>query len=207
MTKLPREHREFLKDLKKQRSRMIIFEREWEIAMNGGRLMQPKEALIGGTINIGNYESFKFEFRGVVEKPEDYLELAAFSAGSLLSQGAKADDEVRGKIRGFVGKVFGLPDEKVPDVRVVPKVADPAPVAPKEEKRETKAWSGGDPRPLKMEEKPAPVPAPEKKPAGAYTCEACGRDITATQKQMSQLFLNKTLCKACMDAATKGVQV
>lgn len=36
MTKLPREHREFLKDLKKRRSRMIIFEREWEIAMNGG---------------------------------------------------------------------------------------------------------------------------------------------------------------------------
>jgi len=173
--------------------------------------MQAKEALIGGTINLGNYESFRFEFRGLVEKPEDYLDLAAFAAGSLLSQGAKADDEARGKIRGFVGKVFGLPDEKVPDVRVAP-AAEPAPTpaAPKEgEKRETKAWGGGDPRPLKEGEKPAPE---KKQPntthvpraQAAYTCEACGKDITATQKQMSQLFLNKTLCKACMDAATKG---
>lgn len=197
--------------------------------------MQPKEALIGGSINLGNYESFKFEFRGIVEKPEDYLDLAAFAAGSLLSQGATADPEVRGKIRGFVGKVFGLSDEKVPDVRVAPQnpfdagetpheppadEALPAKVEKRDRydtgfpdkplpKRETKAWSGGDARPLKMEEKPAPEKkqpdaTPASKALAAYTCEACGKDITATQKQMSQLFLNKTLCKACMDAATKG---
>ena len=172
--------------------------------------MQPKEAVIGGAINLGNYENFRFEFRGIVEKPEDYLDLAAFAAGSLLSQGAKADDEVRGKFRSFVGKVFGLPNEQIPDVRVAPTPAPTAPAAPKEgEKRETKAWGGGDPRPLKEGEKPAPE---KKQPntthvpraQAAYTCEACGKDITATQKQMSQLFLNKTLCKACMDAATKG---
>jgi hypothetical protein len=175
--------------------------------------MQPKEALIGGTINLGNYESFKFEFRGLVEKPEDYLDLAAFAAGSLLSQGAKADDEVRGKIRSFVGKVFGLPNEKIPDVRAVPKAADrapapepTAPAAPKEEAPD-RFDTGFPAKPLpKQEEKPAPAPAPEKKAVGAYTCEKCGKDITATQKQMSNLFLNKTLCKACMDQMTgKGV--
>ncbi len=167
--------------------------------------MQPKEASIGGTINLGNYESFKFEFRGIIETPEDYLDLAAFAAGSLLSQGAKADGEVRGKIRGFVGKVFGLPDEKVPDVRVAP-AAEPAPTpaAPKEgEKRETKAWGGGDPRPLKEGEKPAPAkPALEKKPTtptSKYTCEVCGAPISATQQQMSQLFASRTLCKLCFD--------
>jgi hypothetical protein len=166
--------------------------------------MQPKEALIGGSINLGNYESFKFEFRGLVEKPEDYLDLAAFSAGSLLSQGATADDEVRGKFRSFVGKVFGLPNEQIPDVRVAPAPAPVAPAAPKEEEKQDRYDTGFPAKPLKAEEKPAPAPAPEKKAVGAYTCEKCGKDITATQKQMSQLFLNKTLCKACMDAATKG---
>lgn len=48
---------------------------------------------------------------------------------------------------------------------------------------------------------PAPKPAPAK-PLTEYSCEVCGKDITATQKQMSQLFLNKTLCKGCMDKAT-----
>jgi len=153
--------------------------------------MQAKEALIGGTINLGNYESFRFEFRGLVEKPEDYLDLAAFAAGSLLSQGAKADGEVRGKIRGFVGKVFGLPDEQVPDVRVAPAAESaPEPVAPKEETSDR--FDTGFPA----------KPLPKKEEGG--TCEGCGGPVTKTQKQMSQLFLNKTLCKACMDAATKG---
>jgi hypothetical protein len=169
--------------------------------------MQPKEALIGGSINLGNYESFKFEFRGLVEKPEDYLDLAAFSAGSLLSQGATADDEVRGKFRSFVGKVFGLPDEKIPDVRVAPAPAPVAPAAPKEEEKPSRYDTGFPAKPLmKAEEKPAPAkpaPTPEAKPAAAV-CEMCGGPVTKTQKQMSQLFLNKTLCKACMDAATKG---
>lgn len=91
------------------------------------------------------------------------------------------------------------------------------PPAPKEEKRDrydtgfpdkplpkSKTWGGGDPRPLKMEETPAPAPAPAAKMEEGGTCEGCGGPVTKTQKQMSQLFLNKTLCKGCMDAATKG---
>lgn len=152
--------------------------------------MQPKEALIGGTINLGNYESFKFEFRGLVEKPEDYLDLAAFAAGSLLGQAAGADDATREQVRQYVGRVFGLPDERVPNVQKAPKV-DPAPgpaPAPAALKEERKA-----PEPAK--------PAPEKKPTptSKYTCEACGAPISATQQQMSQLFAGKTLCKLCFD--------
>ncbi len=175
--------------------------------------MQPKEALIGGTINLGNYESFKFEFRGIVEKPEDYLDLAAFAAGSLLSQGATADPEVRGKIRGFVGKVFGLPDEKVPDVRVAP-AAEPAPTpaAPKEGNPD-RFDTGFPAKPLKEVEKPAPAPEKRQpdtahvtKAQAAYSCEACGAGVTATQKQMSQLFTGKVLCKTCLDKFGRGVK-
>jgi len=167
--------------------------------------MQPKEAVIGGAINLGNYENFRFEFRGIVEKPEDYLDLAAFAAGSLLSQGAKADDEVRGKFRSFVGKVFGLPNEQIPDVRVAPTPAPTAPAAPKEEETPDRYDTGFPAKPLKAPEKPAPAPAapaPEKKPVtptSKYTCEACGAPISATQQQMSQLFAGKTLCKLCFD--------
>lgn len=50
----------------------------------------------------------------------------------------------------------------------------------------------------------APAPAADAKPTNAYACEDCGKDVTATQKQMSQLFMNRTLCKTCMDRKSKG---
>jgi len=81
------------------------------------------------------------------------------------------------------------PKPKAAPVKV-PIAVDPAPAptpAPKQE----------EPAPKRAEEKPA-APATEE------VCEQCGGPVTKTQKQMSQLFLNKTLCKACMDAATKG---
>lgn len=53
---------------------------------------------------------------------------------------------------------------------------------------------------------PAPQPAAKSAPAqgqpAADLCEECKAAVTKTQKQMSQLFLNRTLCKACMDRLT-----
>jgi len=49
--------------------------------------------------------------------------------------------------------------------------------------------------------KKAPEPVQPAAPT-ADLCEECGAAMTKTQKQMSQLFLNRTLCKACMDRLT-----
>lgn len=58
--------------------------------------------------------------------------------------------------------------------------------------------------PTPAPEKPAePAPTPKPAPAaGEAVCEECGAPVQKTQKQMSQLFLNKVLCKDCMDKMT-----
>jgi len=153
--------------------------------------MAVKTAIVGGTVNMGNYENFRFEFQGECSSSEDYLNLAAFAAGSLLGQAAGADEQTRTQIRSYVGRRFGLPDEAVPDVRKeASPAAEPAPASP--------------PRPTTPAPKaaaPAPAPqkpaAPAKKPA--YVCEDCGKDITATEQQMSTLFVNKALCRTCLN--------
>lgn len=155
----------------------------------------PKTAVIGGTINLGNYENFRFEFQDVCKTPEDYLNLAVFAAGALLGQAAGSDEGTRTQIRGYVARVFGLPDETVPDVRKA---------AAQEQQKEPPKSAPAPQTPAAPVQKPAEAqkkPEPVKKPAVAddYVCEKCGKGITKTQQDMSRLFTGKALCKACMD--------
>lgn len=61
--------------------------------------------------------------------------------------------------------------------------------------------------PLFTEIETAPVPEPEppkvsvpiSKPSeGEYTCEKCGEKISKVQRDVSNLFMGKSLCKNCM---------
>jgi hypothetical protein len=38
-------------------------------------------------------------------------------------------------------------------------------------------------------------------PATPTACEVCGAPVTKSQAKLSQLFLSKTTCKGCMEAA------
>jgi hypothetical protein len=58
------------------------------------------------------------------------------------------------------------------------------------------------------EETPASIPtappkAPEPKEIGAgFVCAECGKQVTNSEEKASRLMLNKTLCRACMQAWT-----
>ncbi|MDD3621464.1 MAG: hypothetical protein PHQ81_03570 [Methanofollis sp.] len=83
------------------------------------------------------------------------------------------------------------------------KPAAPAPTPAPEPAPSTSTPVAAAPTPAP--EKPA-EPAPTSKPAPAAaeaTCEECGGPVQKTEKQMSQLFLNRTLCKECMDKLTR----
>ena len=62
------------------------------------------------------------------------------------------------------------------------------------------------PAPKMAAKPPAPRPEPAVKPAvkpapspdGEYTCEKCGASISKVQRDVSNLFMGKTLCKNCM---------
>jgi len=43
-------------------------------------------------------------------------------------------------------------------------------------------------------------PAPKTAPQPGVVCVNCGAAVSASQAKLSQLFMNKTLCKSCMDS-------
>ncbi|HJK51647.1 MAG TPA: hypothetical protein O0X60_00835, partial [Methanocorpusculum sp.] len=97
----------------------------------------------------------------------------------------------------------------------VPSVSDPV---PSEQEPVAAADAPSVPEPVSFESEPVPavetpsVPDPtpsESEPAAAaqapktsepvtYTCEKCGAVVSKVQRDVSNLFMGKTLCKACM---------
>jgi len=182
-------------------------------------MVEARRVTIGGTINLENFENFRYEFEGVVTNPDDYVSLAGFTAGCLLHQAANADPFVRERIRKHIVRTFGIREEDLPDVHrqegapeaSAPAASEPAPVqqtpkpakppAPGPEAKASKpAAKKAEPAaPAKTYLPPVPKKAAAEKPAGG-TCTKCGAPITESQAKLSQLFMNKPLCKPCMEA-------
>ena len=139
----------------------------------------PKSATIGGTINLGNYDNFRFEFGAEIASSEDYLELVRFTAGSLIGQFRTADENTQTIIRAYVARLCSIEEEDVPCLGTP--APEPAPSAP--------------PTP----EASAPAAAVTAPPEGFSICVECGEAVPANQAKLSQLFQSKTLCKSCMD--------
>jgi len=146
----------------------------------------PKNALIAGTINLGNYDNFRFEFGAEIASSEDYLELVRFAAGSLIGQFRNADENTQTIIRAYVARLCSIEEEDVPCL------GTPAPETPAPETPPVTT-----PEPVPQPPKPAPAP-PTLKP-GEEVCEECGGIVPAQQAKLSKLFQNKALCKSCLD--------
>jgi len=82
-----------------------------------------KSVILAGTINLENYENFRFEFAGEVDQPADVMKQAEFSASCLLGLANSADPVTGQKIRGYVARVFGVREEAF---QKGPKKEDPA---------------------------------------------------------------------------------
>ena len=155
----------------------------------------PKAATIGGTFSFNGRDSFSFQISGEIASAEDYIELAAFAGGALLGQFRDADPETLQTVRQFVSRFSSIPEADLPVVPPTrgsaPVVApDPAEAAPPEV---PPAPQGAGPAPAPKE---APVESPK---GGGAVCEECGAAVSASQAKLSQLFMNKALCKTCMD--------
>lgn len=174
-----------------------------------------KTLTIGITVNLDNYENLRLELSGEVESDEDADELAGF-LDATLSRLGRGDEATAERVDAYRRRVFSMkPEKKIAEddaqtvltpaeEEKVPEEHAAAPQGVKEEPEIAPAAPAPAPEPAA---KPQPAPAPEppaKKPAATAVdvCEECGAAVTKTQKQMSQLFLNKTLCKACMDRLT-----
>jgi len=171
-------------------------------------------------VNLGNYESLRVE----VEGEDSQIAKKALDQALAAIQGDADNPAVVDAIaryrKGVLGR-SGIQDPEPAEPAPVPETPKPAKAplpekpAPTTEPAPVNKYDNGmpdkspdDDLPYKGAEKPAqaasqpkPAPTPAPKPAeGEETCEKCGCAVPKAQGKLSRLFMNKTLCKKCMEA-------
>jgi hypothetical protein len=139
------------------------------------------EITLGGTVNLGNYESLRFELRGQVRDGDD---LDALIAGfdETVRRFGRGDPATAAAVDSWVSRV--MPSTSV-------ELVQEAPAAPVPAKKD-----------LHVPSSPAPV-QPAEIGAG-FACEQCGKQITSSERTTSQLFCNKSVCKGCLQSMNKA---
>lgn len=172
----------------------------------------PKEVILGATVPLENGSTVTFSIAGHVEAERDYDDAVVIFGRKLLKYTNCATDADRLTVRQVVASITSTPLDKVPDVgtptppapvkepaKDAPPVAAPAPVmgpAPTAAEQVAAAVAQCIKPPATVPKEPAPKTTP---PEGYSLCAECGEAVPANQAKLSQLFMNKTLCKSCMD--------
>jgi hypothetical protein len=173
----------------------------------------PSEVILGATVPLENGGTITFSIAGHVEAERDYDDAVVIFGRKLLKYTNCATDADRLTVRQVVASITSTPLDKVPDVgtptppapvkepaKVAPPVAAPAPVmgpAPTAAEQAAAAVAQCIKPPTTAPKEPAPKTTP---PEGFSLCAECGEAVPANQAKLSQLFMNKTLCKECMGA-------
>jgi hypothetical protein len=152
------------------------------------------EITLGGTVNLGNYESLRFELRGQVRDGDD---LDALIAGfdETVRRFGRGDPATAAAVDSWVSRV--MPSTSV-------ELVQEAPAAPVPAKKDLHPASPpvATNTPLQVPSSPAPV-QPAEIGAG-FACEQCGKQITSSERTTSQLFCNKSVCKGCLQSMNKA---
>ncbi len=172
----------------------------------------PKEVILGATLPLENGSTVTFSIAGHVEAERDFDDAVAIFGRKLLKYTNSASDADRLTVRQVISSITSTPLDKVPDVgtptslapdrepaRVAPPVAAPAPVigpAPTVAEQAAAAVAQCIKPPATAPKEPAPSAPPE----GFGICAECGEVVPSNQAKLSNLFMNKTLCKQCMEA-------
>ena len=164
----------------------------------------PKEVILGATLPLENGSTVTFSIAGHVEAERDFDDAVVIFGRKLLKYTNCATDADRLTVRQVISSITSTPLDKVPDVgkptspapdKEPAKVAPPA-AAPTAAEQAAAAVAQCIKPPTTAPKKPAPKTTP---PEGFSLCAECGEAVPANQAKLSQLFMNKTLCKQCMD--------
>ena len=172
----------------------------------------PKEVILGATLPLENGSTVTFSIAGHVEAERDFDDAVVIFGRKLLEYTNSASDADRLMVRQVISSITSTPLDKVPDVgtptspapvkepaKVAPPVAAPTPgmgPAPTAAEQAAAAVAQCIKPPATAPKEPAPKTTP---PEGFSLCAECGEAVPANQAKLSQLFMNKTLCKSCMD--------
>ena len=174
----------------------------------------PSEVILGATLPLENGSTITFSVAGHVEAERDYDDAVVIFGRKLLKYTNCATDADRLTVRQVVASITSTPLDKVPDVGApapIPPPATPAKTSPSVTLDQVSPLPERMPAPAVAEQAAAavaqiikpPAAAPKSEASDPYDiviCARCGAETTKAQAKLSQLFMSKTLCKACMEA-------
>jgi len=178
----------------------------------------PKEVIIGATLPLENGSTVTFSIAGHVEAERDIDDAVVIFGRKLLKYTNSASDADRLTVRQVVSSITSTPLDKVPDVGTptsIPSPVEPAKTSPSVTLDQVSPLPERMPAPTPAEQaaaavtqciKPPAAPpkpeasAPSAPPEGFGICAECGEAVPSNQAKLSNLFMNKTLCKKCMDS-------
>ncbi|HRD26386.1 MAG TPA: hypothetical protein PLA39_08955 [Methanoculleus sp.] len=172
----------------------------------------PKEVILGATLPLENGSTITFSIAGHVEAERDYDDAVVIFGRKLLKYTNCATDADRLTVRQVISSITSTPLDKVPDVGAATPAPEPAKTTPSVTLDQVSPLPERMPAPTPAEQAAAAVariikppatapkePAPSAPPEGFSLCAECGEAVPANQAKLSNLFMNKTLCKTCMD--------
>jgi hypothetical protein len=184
----------------------------------------PSEVILGATLPLENGSTITFSVTGHVEAERDIDDAVVIFGRKLLKYTNSASDADRLTVRQVISAITSTPLDKVPDVGTptsIPSPVEPAKASPSVTLDRVSPLPERMPAPTPAEQaaaavrtciKPpesAPEPgpsappepeasAPSAPPEGFGICAECGEAVPSNQAKLSNLFMNKTLCKTCM---------
>lgn len=150
--------------------------------------MKDRTLSIGGTINLGNFETFRLDVSATIEDDENlqgvWLDL---DTQLRILQESTPDENVSKHIQDYRRRIT-LP------------ISTPMKAEEKQPSKETCKITFGDRPQARDSRKPTPAPAPEAEPApGELTCEDCGKPISETEARIGHIFTDRNLCHHCVE--------
>ena len=169
-----------------------------------------KRLTIGVTVNLERYENLRVAVEGDVESREDAENLARYLDDVLAGFG-KNDPETEKQIANYRFRVLPGADDAADgtaDLTVDTVTAD------EDAAMEKDAGSGEDiaitpvpeTQPTGENEFGATVPTAQAPERAGLVCADCGAPITKQEDKLGRLFVDRPLCRSCLETLQKEQQ-
>lgn len=171
-------------------------------------MVDKRTVTIGVTINLGNYESLRVEVSDIAEDETAFRDLTDF-LGKALDEFGTQDAVTRAAVERYKERVLERyaqekeeeagysPMEDIPLTHPVEEYEAEEEI-PMQVLEDTRISLPGEIEPETKTAVPDQTPAASPVPEGEFVCEKCGVPISKVQRDVSNLFMGKTLCKKCM---------
>jgi len=168
-------------------------------------MVDKRTVTIGVTINLGNYESLRVEVSDTAEDESAVRELVDF-LGQTLDEFGMQDAVTRAAVERYKERVLDrdapenlesgyFPMEEVPLIHPVEGEEEEIPLDVLEDTRVILPEEAEEDKLTEMvTQTEETLPVHE----GEFFCDKCGVPVSKVQRDVSNLFMGRTLCKKCM---------